>query len=469
MTKTNKLTKLFIVSETKLNNDMVEVLRHHNLKLQPEIFMTPLLTSDYNGFQATFQEAMKVTIIIGQFFGLNPVIGVSEINTTKLKFQIKSCRFIYSLLSIIGQCTVVSFSFLKLFTDSNPNLSANSALVFSLTNCITTILFLRVATRWPRLCQLISKTEVADPSIDRKLIKKCRVSCFLVLTMALLEHVLSDLSSIAGIIDCQKGRNVYEAFVIGSTPWVFQFTGYSPFIAMFTQIISIQFTFNWNFSDLFVICISFYLTSRLEQVNRRIESVFGKHVPSSFWRTLREDYSRITGLVRRVDDVIGSIIFISFANNLFFICVQLLHTLAEGIRRNPSCRLEEPDERPFHGYEQTVYFVYSFGFLITRSLAVSLIASGVHTASREPAHTLYFVPSTAYSVEVQRFLDQIHGDTIALSGLNFFNVKRGLVLTIAGTIVTYELVLMQFTGVSPTSSPSTITIPIFINSSYSKV
>ncbi|XP_061721211.1 gustatory receptor 5a for trehalose-like isoform X1 [Cydia pomonella] len=465
MFKNKKPSKLFFVTETKLTNDKTEAIKHYNLKLQPEIFMTPLLTADYNGYHATFQEAMKLTIIIGQFFGLNPVTGVSDIDTTKLRFQIQSCRFVYSVLSIIGQCTIVFFCFLKLFTDSNPNLSANSALVFCVTNCITTLLFLRVATRWPRLCQLISKTEASDPSIDRTLIKKCRVSCVLVLTMALLEHLLSDLSSIAGIIDCQKGKNVYEAFVVASSPWVFQYTGYSPYVAILTQIIGIQFTFNWNYSDVFVICISFYLTSRLEQVNRRIESVFGKHAPSSFWRTLREDYSRITGLVRRVDDVIGSIIFISFANNLFFICLQLLHTLAEGIRRNPSCRLGEPDERPFQGYEQTVYFVYSFGFLIMRSLAVSLIASRVHTASREPAHTLYFVPSTAYSVEVQRFLDQIHGDTIALSGLKFFNVKRGLVLTIAGTIVTYELVLMQFTGVSPTPSPSTITIPIFINTS----
>ncbi|KAI8430273.1 hypothetical protein MSG28_000601 [Choristoneura fumiferana] len=121
--------------------------------------------------------------------------------------------------------------------------------------------------------------------------------------------------------------------------------------------------------------------------------------------------------------------------------------------------------RPLRGYEQATYFVYSFGFLIARSLAVSLIASRVHTASREPAQALYFVPSTAYCVEVQRFLDQIHGDTIALSGLQFFNVKRGLVLTIAGTIVTYELVLMQFTGVTPTPPPSTVTVPILINTS----
>nr|AXF48828.1 gustatory receptor GR3 [Lobesia botrana] len=456
---------MYYVSEAKLINSKTDLLKHYHLKSPPEIFQASLLTTNLNGDEATFQEAMKVTVILGQFFGLNPVIGVSDVDTSKFRFQIRSWRFIYCFLSVSAQIMLVCFSFLKLFTDSNPNLSANATLVFYSSNCITTILFLRVAMKWPSLCQHISKTEAADPSTDRTLIKKCNVSCVLVLSLAALEHLLSDLSGLAGAIDCQKEKGIFEAFSIASFPWVFQYTGYSPYMGVFAQIINLQFTFNWNFSDVFVICISFYLTSRLEQVNRRIEAVYGKHAPSSFWRAAREDYTRVTVLVRRVDDVIGGIIFISFANNLFFICLQLLHTLAEGIKRTPSCRLGEPDERPLQGYEQTVYFVYSFGFLITRSLAVSLLASRVHSASREPAYTLYCVPSASYSVEVQRFLDQIHGDTIALSGLKFFNVKRGLVLTIAGTIVTYELVLMQFTGVSPTPPPPTITTPILINTS----
>ncbi|OWR54379.1 putative chemosensory receptor 1 [Danaus plexippus plexippus] len=46
--------------------------------------------------------------------------------------------------------------------------------------------------------------------------------------------------------------------------------------------------------------------------------------------------------------------------------------------------------------------------------------------------------------DVQRFLDQVTGDKIALTGLQFFRVTRKLLLNIAGTIVTYELVMFQF-------------------------
>lgn len=42
------------------------------------------------------------------------------------------------------------------------------------------------------------------------------------------------------------------------------------------QFLNLQCTFNWNFSDIFVICISFYLISRFEQVNKKIAATRGK-------------------------------------------------------------------------------------------------------------------------------------------------------------------------------------------------
>ncbi|CAH0722912.1 unnamed protein product, partial [Brenthis ino] len=320
----------------------------------------------YKENYVTFQAAMKLTVLMGQFFGLNPVLGVTDEDTSKLRFRYFSGRCIYTYLSIF------------------------------------------------------------------------------------VEHGLAELSGFVMAADCNPDK-IYETFIMHSFPWISQQLNYSFVLGALTQFFNIQCTFNWNFADVFVICISFYLTSRLEQINRRMSAVKGKSVPVLVWRSLREDYHRVTNLVRRVNEVIGSIIFISFANNLFFICLQLLHTLADGIKAIPGCHY--PDKRPLRGYEQPAYFTYSLIFLIVRSLAVCLIASGVHTASRTPVYTLYEVPSSVYCVEVQRFIEQIHGETVALSGLQFFKVKRGMVLAIAGTIVTYELVLLQFAGVTPTVTP----------------
>ncbi|OWR43946.1 putative chemosensory receptor 1 [Danaus plexippus plexippus] len=246
--------------------------------------------------------------------------------------------------------------------------------------------------KWPNLCRYISCTEAIDPLNDYALVRKCNVACLLVLSFAFVEHGLLELSGFVFATDCSPPGKVYETIIVNSFPWFNNIVNYNLNLGIITQA-----------------------------------------MPSTFWRNVREDYNRITSLVRKVDKVIGGVIFISFANNLFFICFQLLHTLAI-----------------FRGYEQATYFLYSLIFLIVRSLALSLIAARVHTVSRQPVYTLYELPSADYGIEVQRFIDQIHGDTVALTGLQFFKVTRGIALAIAGTIVTYELVLMQFTGVNPT-------------------
>ncbi|CAG9111017.1 unnamed protein product [Plutella xylostella] len=211
-------------------------------------------------------------------------------------------------------------------------------------------------------------------------------------------------------------------------------------------IFHIQATFTWNFSDLFVICISYYLIRRLQLVNKKLHAICGKKYGESFWRSTREQYGRATQLVRRVDRVISGVVFISFANNLFFICLQLFHTL---------------EVQPVAGFITTLYFSFSLVYLLTRSVSMSLIAAQVHTASTVPAPVLYNVSSSEYCEEVQRFVSQVNGEKVALSGLQFFSVTRGLLLTVAGTIVTYELVMFQINSPGSrnyvTPDPSTVT------------
>ncbi|XP_049884259.1 gustatory receptor for sugar taste 64e-like [Pectinophora gossypiella] len=286
---------------------------------------------------------------------------------------------------------LLCFCVLRIFKESDAPLSSNTAAIFYACNGLITIQFLNVAKKWTRLCRHIAKIEAIDPSDDNTVVKKCNISCIVILILGAVEHGLSDLSASLQAVACHPERKAFDAYLMQNFSWVWAFIPYNSFLG-----------------------------------------VILKSVPSSFWRTMREDYTKATNLVRQVDDVVSGIIFVSFASNLFSICFLLLHTL-----------------EPLNGYEHASYFMFSIVFLIIRSLAVSLIAARVNSASCETAYALYEVPSASYCVEVQRFIDQIHGDTVGLSGLQFFSVKRGMVLTIAATIVTYELVLIQFTGVTP--------------------
>ncbi|XP_026726621.1 gustatory receptor for sugar taste 64e-like [Trichoplusia ni] len=417
----------------------------------------------------TFQQAIKGTLIIGQCFGLIPILGIGGDDPSKLRqvlikiygkhlwnicfccrFKYLSWHFAYTIVTIISQIVVTLLVLFSFFTYSKSPVETAIDLIFYSLGFTTTILFLRVAKHWPKLSAQISEIEAADPNADTKLKTKFNVCCIVVLFLAFLEHLFSEIYTSSIAIDCEPDGPFYETSRKHRFTWLFSFFPYNNFIGVLMHFINIQCTFNWNYSDLFVICMSIYVTSRLEQVNQRVLAAKDKNSPCSFWRTIREDYNRSVHLVRQVDDVIGGIVFTSFASNLFFICSQLLHTFSGGISATPRCRPHPAaDYRLFRGYENSIYFAYSFIFLVARALAVSLTAAKVHSASLEPAYSLYDVSSATFCVEIERFLDQIHGDTVALSGLQFFNVKRGLVLTIAGTIVTYELVLLQFAGVSP--------------------
>ncbi|CAG4920966.1 unnamed protein product [Colias eurytheme] len=399
---------------------------------------------------ATFQDSLRATLIIGQAFSLIPVIGIFS-KTSDVRFTWLSWKCLYLLLSLTGQI-FISVMCIHKVVHSQTSLNGTTPIIFYSTTCITMLVFLQVARKWPDLVQYTSKIEELDPSYDTKLAYKCNGTCAVVLALALLEHILSLLSAFAGAMVCYPDLSLYEGFVKHFYPWVFNFLPYSPLLGIVTQFLHFQSTFIWNFSDLFVICMSYYLTSRLEHVNMKLLGAQGKYLPEVFWRNTREEYSRAAQLVRKVDDVISGIVFISFANNLFFICLQLFNTLEHGIKGTSECSSRQQGATIFGGYEAAIYFLFSLIYLISRSVAVSLIASQVNSASDTPAPVLYDVPSPVYCVEVQRFLDQVNGDKVALSGLQFFSVTRSLLLTVAGTIVTYELVMFQFNSPQPSTN-----------------
>ncbi|XP_041973591.1 gustatory receptor for sugar taste 64e-like [Aricia agestis] len=410
-----------------------------------------------------FQQSMRLTLMIGQVFSLLPVNGVFSRNNKKVTFTWRSWKCLYILVSLLGQMFITIMCIYRVFI-TKTNLNGKTSVIFYATTCITMVLFLRIARRWPKLVYHISRTEDHDYDYDSRLIYKCNVTCAVILSLSILEHILSLQSSLADILTCSPDIG-YERFVKYIYPWIFNFIPYSPVLGGFIEVLHLQSTFVWNFSDLFVICMSYYLTSRLESVNRKLLAAKGKFLPESFWRTAREDFARVVQLVREVDDVINGVIFICFANNLFFICLQLFNTLAGGITDTPTCNGASFSHVKrstvlLGGYESAVYFVFSLLYLLARSIAMSLIVSYVHSASLVPAIVLYDVPSPVYCVEVQRFLDQVNGEKIALTGLKFFSVTRGLLLKVAGTIVTYELVMLQFNSSTihaeePTFAPST--------------
>lgn len=78
-----------------------------------------------------------------------------------------------------------------------------------------------------------------------------------------------------------------------------------------------------------------------------------------------------------------------------------------------------------------------------RTFGVAFWAARVHDESKRPIKTLISVPSCAWTMESKLLFDEVRCNTVALSGIEFFYFTRKLILSVVGTICTYELVLQQ--------------------------
>lgn len=89
------------------------------------------------------------------------------------------------------------------------------------------------------------------------------------------------------------------------------------------------------------------------------------------------------------------------------------------------------DFRPIPTIIRAVYFWCSLGFVILRTCAVLFSLASVNDESKKPIEILRAVPSYQWNSELERFLNDVISDDIALSGMRFFFITRKLVLSVS--------------------------------------
>jgi len=71
------------------------------------------------------------------------------------------------------------------------------------------------------------------------------------------------------------------------------------------------------------------LAERYKVLNKEMMNSTSKSRAKSIdWSEYRADYAALSSMVKKVDNDVSPIIFLSFANNLYFICMQLLNGLS---------------------------------------------------------------------------------------------------------------------------------------------
>ncbi|XP_037940356.1 gustatory receptor 5a for trehalose-like [Teleopsis dalmanni] len=381
----------------------------------------------------SFHEAVTPALIIAQCFCLMPVRGINHKTAKGLSFSWKSFRtwmcLIYILTTLVDTCFTIN-----MIVKSNVDARNIEPLIFHITILCASVEFMRLAVKWPGLMRKWERVEGGLPKFANwqereELASTVKILLFVLVVLSLTEHLLSTISAIhyANYCPDPKHKDPVEAYFVGVSSQIFIVFDYSTWLAWLAKAEIVLMTFGWSYMDIFVIIVAIGLSSLFKQLQRHMVRSQKQYPSESFWTTSREQYRSICDLVEDVDDAISGITMISFANNLYSVCLQLLKSM----NTMPSVA-------------HAVYFYFSLSFLLARTLAVSLYLAEVNDRSLEPLKLIKCLSMKEYNTEVKRFYRELSTDLISLTGLKFFNITRKLLLTVAGTIVTYELVLLQF-------------------------
>ncbi|KAF7997688.1 hypothetical protein HCN44_008861 [Aphidius gifuensis] len=182
-----------------------------------------------------------------------------------------------------------------------------------------------------------------------------------------------------------------------------------------------------NFTDLFIVLISTGLAERYKLLNKLVikSKIWSNY--DDYWYVLRVNYGILNNLVKETDKIISPLILISCAHNFIYICIELFIGL--------SLKNDVP--------LVTIYSFYAFAFVVIKTIGVMFAASRIHDNSKTILSTIYRCPSSKYTKETERLYNIVSNDNVVLTGMNFFFITRNFILTVAGTIVTYEIILLQ--------------------------
>ncbi|KAG5891343.1 hypothetical protein JTB14_034410 [Gonioctena quinquepunctata] len=381
-------------------------------------------------------DAMGWTIFVYQIFGFMPIDGILQPNIYELKFSWFFLRTVYSLLTICGLTFMTGIQVTRFFV-SEVQMADVMRLLYFMRSLFATIYLLYMATYWQKFLRKWNKVDklMSRYGMPEGLRRKVNWVTAIFMALFLVDYILVQLQRIQG--DLQSGRPI----VMNIKTWnhfqkdlkfqyVYELVDYSFASGMILVVIQIQVLLAGTFVDLFIMIISLALASRITQVTERIKLASEcKTTPDSTWKDLREDYNILACLCKFVNRKVGPVILLSFAANLGILLILLFNSL--NIKK---------------GIIGELYLYYAFLFLLSKTVGVCILGAKVNDGSRKPLMYLYSVPAATHNVEIDRLIRQIIRDDMALSGMNFFHIRRNIILKIAGSIVTYELVLMQFAG-----------------------
>ncbi|EFN61324.1 Putative gustatory receptor 64f [Camponotus floridanus] len=362
---------------------------------------------------------------MAQIFGVLPVLGVSAPNPLKLKFVKFSFRTAYAVsvtmmvffMAILAIMHMIKTLNATTFEVEGGVAAATAGAIFYGNSVIGLIIFLWLAPRWVTLqCDWRAMEHFIDSNnIERpKLRWRFNLITASILLLALGDHILS--IAVMKNYDWSNMKNssiphFLQTYCISNHAFVLEQLNYNLALGIFVFIVSKLATFTWNFVDVFIMLVATGLAERYKALNKKLTICASKHRTID-WCGIREDYATLSCMVKKVDNDISPIILLSFGNNLYFICLQLLNGLS---KRTDSTIVSD------------IYYFGSFIFLIGRTVLVTLLIARINDQSKVVLPILYNCSASTFNEETERLTYQLTTDDIALTGMRFFSITRNFI------------------------------------------
>uniref|UniRef100_A0A182YKC8 Gustatory receptor n=1 Tax=Anopheles stephensi TaxID=30069 RepID=A0A182YKC8_ANOST len=379
-----------------------------------------------------FYLAIASVLRWARLFGVFPLSNITTPNPDGLRFKLFSIFIVLSVLSIVGGLLIMTTALIRL-TRVGINAMNIAEPIFYAICTLLHLLFVRLAKVWRNFMMFWTQREemfFARPygaiNLRRKVV--CTAAC--VILSALVEHVTYVINqaynvyqeSLACRYNVTHPLKLYGSLTFRS---VYLSVPYHHFTTAFLLYTTISLTFVWTFVDLFIMLLATGIACRFEQLNKRIDSNL-KNSSEAFWGEMRTHFVGLMELVEQTNRIVGPMVIVSCANDMYFLCLQTLNSL---------------EDKPFAINEW--YFRYSFTFLILRTSMKLWYAADVDEKSTRTNKLVQKIHSEHYNDELE-ILRICSGAGVSISGMGFFNISRKIFLTMAGSILTYELVLIRF-------------------------
>nr|XP_034824136.1 uncharacterized protein LOC117981973 [Maniola hyperantus] len=334
-----------------------------------------------------FYDSLRKSFFALRLVGVFPITGLLNRNS-----KLSRCSWIhpYTLFYVTTITCVTGFFFVHLcdIITNEGRFKAYGGLLIHALVSLALIFIMRLSFNWRKMMDKIDGLEKQLPPFKNgQLVVKTinRVMLYVAL-FALVDYILSTVYNVRLVQLCLTNKPIKEELTVEKYyrffyTWYLNVTSYNFVTTIWLEIIKIQATFIVWYIDALVIAVTLYLIFRFRNFNRLMRQKIKKCNQNTKWCDVQAHYTRLTRLVKVIDDEINPFVFLSFLASLVFTC-KIIYDFIHSDVWIVLHKLSSATVRLF------------------KALSVSILTSHLHTLSREPLQALHTLPAPAYNFQV---------------------------------------------------------------------